>query len=98
MNDKANKKQQNFINLLKALFLYLVLFSLYIEASPSIGNVWFRNDVNNDKKIQIKGLISVIISPLKVKELWLPKNWDINFFIGVIIVSLLVFLFTDHNQ
>lgn len=98
MNDKVNKKQYNYINLLKALFLYLVLFALYIEACPSMGNVWFRNDVNNEKKIQISGLISVIISPFKIKELWLPKNWDINFFVGVIIISLLVFLFTDRNQ
>ena len=98
MNDKVNKKQHNFINVLKALFLYLVLFALYIEASPSMGNIWFRNDVNNVKKFQITGLISVIISPLRVKELWLPKNWDINFFVGIIIVSLLVYTFTDHNQ
>jgi len=86
-----------YTDLLKYLFIYFIIFSLYIESNPAITNVWFRTCSDGEKHFSIMGLVNVITAPLKIIELWYPCNWDINFIFGCIVI-IGVFYYFNHTQ
>jgi hypothetical protein len=55
------------------------IFVLYLELNPSMGNIWIR-----DNHFTPRGIINVIIYPLKNIRMWYPDMWDINFFIWIL--------------
>ena len=57
--------------------LLLVLYLLYVQFSPGMGNIWYRND----EYFSPMGAINMIFAPFYVSHLWLPEFWDINFVI-----------------
>ena len=65
-------------NILIVLFLSII-FLLYIQFSPQMGNVWWRN--NNFCPV---GAYKVIIYPLKEIKMWNIEMWDINYFLWII--------------
>lgn len=56
-------------------------YSLYVQFSPSIGNIWLRPDSENKMQFQISGLLSLIYRPFYDKYFWHLKNWDLNWII-----------------
>jgi len=56
------------------------LFLFYIQFSPQMGNVWWREDYFSPM-----GAINVILYPLKELKMWDIEMWDINYFIWIII-------------
>jgi hypothetical protein len=79
------------ISLLSGFGIYFIIFSLYLELSTGIGNVWYRVGVDGLKHIRFSHLFSFIIKPLSMIELWYPSNWDLNYFIGAGISSFLFY-------
>jgi hypothetical protein len=79
------------ISLLSGFGIYLVIFAIYLELAPGIGNVWYRVGVDGLKHIRLSHLFSFIIKPLSMIELWYPSNWDLNYFIGAGISSFLFY-------
>jgi hypothetical protein len=59
--------------------LVTILYLCYIQFSPQIGNIWWRNDYFSPY-----GAYKMIIYPLQDILMWKPQFWDINFFIWII--------------
>jgi len=74
------------------LLLYLIIFAIYLETSPSIQNVWLRIGADGKKHVNLYSLYNFIIQPFYMKELWEPKFWDINYFVGSFITILVLSL------
>jgi len=58
-------------------FLLVLGYLIYIQFSPGMGNIWYRND----EYFSPIGAVKMILSPFYVKELWRPEFWDINFIV-----------------
>ena len=55
------------------------IYALYLEINPDMGNIWIRGDY-----LSPRGLINVIIYPLKYLRMWYPDMWDIICFIWIL--------------
>lgn len=63
-----------------------LLFLLYIQYSPGMGNVWYRNN----EYFSPMGAINVILFPLQNYKMWNMHMWDINYFIWVLFGFILM--------
>jgi hypothetical protein len=70
------------------IFLTTILYLLYIQFSPQMGNIWWRED-----HFTPMGAIYVMLYPLKEIKMWSIEMWDINYFIWIII-GLFFYAFT----
>lgn len=67
------------------IFCSLVLtYLLYIEFSPGMGNIWWR-----DNKLFLTGAVSMLTEPLYNKTLWSPYLWDLNFVVWCVVFALI---------
>lgn len=73
--------------LLEIEIIITIGYLLYIQFSPQMGNIWWRNDYFSPL-----GAFKVIIYPLQESKMWLPEFWDINYFIWLIVGLLLYVL------
>jgi hypothetical protein len=80
----------NTLIILSGSTLYLIIFGLYLELGKGLGNVWYRIGADGARHIRISHLFSFILKPFSIKELWLPINWDINYFIGASLSCILI--------
>ena len=79
------------ISLLSGFGIYLVIFAIYLELAPGIGNVWYRVGVDGLRHIRLSHFFYFIIKPFSIIELWYPMNWDLNYFIGAGISSFIFY-------
>lgn len=56
-----------------------VTYLLYIQFSPQMGNIWWR-----DNYFSPYGAYELIIYPLVEFKMWNIEFWDINYFIWII--------------
>ena len=71
------------------LFIIITtIFLLYIQFSPQMGNVWWRENYFSPM-----GAINVILYPLKEVKMWNINMWDINYFIWLLFFYALTFIF-----
>ena len=85
--------------LLTSFGLSLILYLLYLELNPKLGNIWIRYDENNIRRIgwhSITGLIDFTIYPLKNFRMWFPKFWDLNPFISLSFVTTIIYWTTQY--
>ncbi len=75
-----------FYDLLKSFFIASIIFAIYVELSPSMGNIWLRLDSNGIKKISLDGLINLMIGPFYYPFYWNYNYFDINFIIYWIVI------------
>ena len=75
------------------------IYLLYVQFSPQMGNIWWRNDYFSPM-----GAIKIIVYPLYEIKMWNMEFWDINYFIwllfGVIInfiINLNDILYINEN-
>jgi len=74
-------------------FLILTVFYLlYIQFSPGMGNIWYRNN----EYFSFTGAWHVIIFPLQSREMWNYSMWDINYFIWISFYMLIIILHHFH--
>jgi hypothetical protein len=80
-------------SILYGSLIYFIFFLAYLEINPSITNVWYRIGVDGARHINLPSLWNFITKPFSMIELWYPQNWDINYFVGAIILSIAIYYF-----
>ena len=61
----------------------IIGYLLYIQFSPSMGNIWIRNN-----HFVPQNAINLILQPLKDIKMWtFPAMWPINFYIWIAIAT-----------
>ena len=88
-------------NILIHFIIIFIAYSLYVQLSPTMGNIWLRINADNEQIFCPLGLIELIISPLYPDRFyfWEPHFWPINFFvylIGYFFIYLLVVKGYNH--
>jgi hypothetical protein len=70
------------------IFIITVSFLLYIQYSPGMGNIWYRNN----EYFSPMGAFNVMIFPFQNLQMWYPTMWDINYIMWLLlgIVSNLI--------
>lgn len=67
------------IQLLWIQLLIILLYLIYVQFSPYIGNIWWRDDYFSPM-----GAIKIMIYPLQEIYMWYPELWDMNVFIWIL--------------
>ena len=60
--------------------LITLIYLLYIQFSPGMGNIWYRNN----EYFSPMGAIRVMVYPFYNAQMWYPNMWDINYFIWIL--------------
>ena len=69
-------------------FLFTTIaFLLYIQFSPGMGNIWYRNN----EYFSPMGAVNVILFPLQNGYMWAPNMWDINYFMWVLVIGTIYY-------
>jgi hypothetical protein len=78
--------------MLFTIFIITLLFLLYIQYSPGMGNIWYRNN----EYFSPMGALYVMVFPFQNVQMWYPTMWDINYImwllIGVFVHSIFDFI------
>lgn len=80
-------------SILYGSLIYFPIFAIYLEVNPNITNVWYRIGVDGARHINLSSLWYFITKPFTMIELWYPNNWDINYFLGAIFLSAIIYYF-----
>lgn len=72
------------------LFISIFIFSIYVQLSPSMGNVWIRKNSNNNNILCLNNLVILIFKPFTEWYFWSYKFLLINFWIYLIIILIIV--------
>jgi hypothetical protein len=83
-------------------FIIFIAFSLYVQMSPTMGNIWLRTNADNEQIFCPLGLIDLILAPLNPDKLyfWTIHFWPINFVVYLIVyffIYLLVVKGCNHS-
>ncbi len=73
-----NNTNMDHIYMAEGVVIGLVIFTLYLELNPKLGNIWYRQDSMGIKRISPKALLEYFKKPFQSIMLWNPKNWDLN--------------------
>ena len=71
--------------------LYFLLYLIYLEVSPKLGNIWIRCNSDNKLKICPSGIFLMLKAPFYNLYYWNPKFWDINFYAGGFLFTILLY-------
>ena len=52
------------------IILSVIIWILYLEINPELGNIWIRTDHTGNKKVNLYNIITFVIESLKVSEMW----------------------------
>ena len=82
--------------------IIFIAYSLYVQLSPTMGNIWLRTNADNEQIFCPINLLELIISPLYPYRLyfWTIHFWPINFFvylIGYFVIYFLVVKGYNHS-
>lgn len=73
------------INIIKDICAFSAItigYFTYIELNPKTKGIVFRPNDKNEKILSLGSIKSFILFPLTetgLKNMWYPRNWDINF-------------------
>ncbi len=70
--------------------VYLVIFSIYLEVSPKLKNIWIRRDSTNVFYFRPAGILLMLLKPFTNIFFWYPSFWDINYYVGGYIFTLIL--------
>jgi len=63
----------------------LILFAIYVEISPTMGNIWYRTNSDGNKSFSIQGLINLMWYSMISTDMWRIEMWPINVIIWLLI-------------
>jgi hypothetical protein len=78
-------------NLFLAFLISTIIFAIYVELSPKMGNIWYRINSLGTKTIQLENLFYLMSGPLMYSFYWVPSYFDINY----IIYFFITFVFLE---
>jgi hypothetical protein len=76
------------------LIIVLILWVLYIEFAPRMGNIWLRPNSKGNKTFRPSGILNLMIQPFTDLQYWYPRNWDLNIYAILIITTIIYYLVT----
>ena len=84
------------------IFIIFIIYSLYVQFSSTMGNIWLRPDSDGKLVFCPLGLLDLILAPLQNDKayFWEPTFWPINFFvylIGYILTYGFIYLLDNHT-
>jgi hypothetical protein len=71
------------------IIISLILYSIYIQFSPSMGNIWIRQNHNNENILCLNNLLILIFKPLTEWYFWSINFLSINYWIYLIIILII---------
>ena len=76
------------------LIFVFIIYSLYVQLSPTMGNIWLRSNSEGDPIFCPLNLFELMVAPLQSDKLyfWEPHFWPINFFVYMISYMLVYFI------
>jgi hypothetical protein len=80
MNNKEEQKEE-MISIKEAAAVAgvsTVLFALYVQFSPKMGNIWIRKNDEGEDVFVPKNLLNLMVEPFTNKQFWHPRNLDMN--------------------
>jgi len=77
-------------NLILALIISIIIFGIYVEINPKMTNIWYRVNSEGIKTIQLDNLLELMSGQLRYIFYWFPNYWDINYFIHLIIIFVII--------
>ena len=80
-----------------ATIISLIIFAIYVEINPKLTNIWLRFNSSGNKVISLGGLFELIKAPLFNNYYWQFQFLDINYFIYLFIILLIIFLKSFGN-
>ena len=72
-----------------------IIFALYLELSPGLGNIWFRVDSSGCKKISLVNFGWFFLNPLYRPTLWQWELLDLNSIVFVLSITIIWWLYED---
>jgi len=78
------------IKIVQSFLISTIIFGIYVEINPQLGNIWYRIDMNGIKQIYIINLFRFMFAPLYYMFYWYISMWDINFFIYWLTIYILL--------
>ena len=84
--------------MLEHVFIVLIIYSLYVQLSPTMGNIWIRSNSEGERVFCPMSLVDLILAPLQTDKtyFWEPNFWPINFCV-YIIVYFFIYLLYNHT-
>ena len=83
--------QDFFFDILKLNSASFIIYLAYIELNPKITGIWLRRDSSNQFIISLKSLWGYIMYPFEEIQLWHPSMWDLNIFISIPLIGILLY-------
>ena len=77
------------------IVLSLLVFALYLELSPGLGNIWYRTDVTGNRRLSLVNLLAFILNPLYRPTLWQWELLDANSLVFVTSVLIIWYIYED---
>ena len=76
--DHVLDNKNNLKYMTQGAFIGLLIFILYLELNPKLGNIWYRHASSGNKELQPDSLMHFLSYPFKSTLFWEPVNWDMN--------------------
>ena len=82
------------------LIIIFIIYSLYVQLSPTMGNIWMREDSSGNLVFCPLGLLHLCVAPLNTDKmyLWEPVFWPINFFVYIVAYFIVYLFVKDYNH
>ena len=74
------------------MILVFIIWIIYLETSPSLGNIVFRPNQNNQKVLSLNGIWQMLKLPLYQDMCWNFKYWDLNIYVILALTILIIFV------
>jgi len=85
--------------LLCNILIIFVIFSLYVQFSPTMGNIWLRNNHENNIMFCPMNLVRLIFRPFVDGYFWRYEFLAINFWVYLVVYLVIVYnFFIGYND
>jgi len=73
-------------------------YMVYVQFSPYMGKIWYREDSEGNGYFSFGGLFDLIAYPLQNWRMWKPELWDINYFMWILTAIACQYLYQEYIQ
>ena len=71
-------------------------YMAYVQFSPSMGKIWYREDSEGNGYFSFRGLFDLMVYPLVNIRMWRPDLWDINYFMWILTAISCQYLYQEY--
>lgn len=71
--------------------IVFIIYSLYVQFSPTMGNIWLRTNAENVQEFCPMGLIELIFSPFYRSYFWHYSLLPINFLMHLLVYLIIYY-------